>query len=223
MGKSARKISESEDSTMKEKAKAMNYAELPHSYDAYQHLIADFHGKDSMLWNPDVFEGLGTGKRSDAVQASLFDCIHAEILGEHNAEKTKARRQRQDARKHKELPKDRKHKREMRKDRLYGYYYNENCPKVMFCPDSLPIRYRRDAEAEAIIRADFEMELEDHENAIALYNDFVGMAIFSEHMAEIDMGLEQEKFHVKNMVEGDLRDARECRKMAQEILKGECY
>lgn len=34
-----------------------------------------------------TFDGIGNGKRSDAIMAEIYDAIHAEILGEHMAEK----------------------------------------------------------------------------------------------------------------------------------------
>ena len=94
-----------------------------------------------------------------------YDYLYTELCRDRDAEKAKARRQRSDARKHKELPKDRKHRREMRKDRLYGYYYGE-CIKVAGNPDSLPINHRRDAEAERILRDDYNAELYPHEHRV---------------------------------------------------------
>ena len=73
---------------MAEKLKHMTYAELPKSFDANRHILADFHHE------PVIESMFGNGKRSDAVQASLFDCIHAELLGERDAEKAKVRNRR---------------------------------------------------------------------------------------------------------------------------------
>ena len=119
-------------------------------------------------------------------EISVFDSMMAEIMDNRNAEKARVRNRRKADRKHKVLPKERKHQEEMRKDRMFGYYFNENCPKVMFCPESLPIRYRRDAETERGIRSDWEREQDNH------YEAMQEMALNYEcaenyiHMAESD-------------------------------------
>ena len=98
------------------------------------------------------------GGRTATKEITLYDCIHAELIGDRMAEKEKHRLMRKNARKYKELPEQRRQREIMRKDRMYGFVSCENCPKVVGRPDSLPIRTRSIAEAEKIIRADFEKE-----------------------------------------------------------------
>lgn len=64
---------------MLEKLKNMTYAELPHAYDAWHHMIADFHDI------PEIFTGERNGKRNTEVQASLYDAMMAEIMDEKDA------------------------------------------------------------------------------------------------------------------------------------------
>ena len=101
--------------------------------------------------------------RTATKEITLYDCINAEIIGDRMAEKAKYRRVRKDARKHKELPEQRRQREIMRKDRMYGFVSCENCPKVVGRPDSLPIRTRSITEAEKVIRADWELESADIE------------------------------------------------------------
>jgi len=177
-----------------------------------------------------TFDGIGNGKRSDTVQSSVFDAMMAEILGEHIAEKCRVRNRRKADRKHKVLPKERKHREEMRKDRMFGYCYNENCPKVMFAPDSLPINYRKDAESDRIARADFDAEIHQHEDAMQEYADYCLMAEQHEERLEYLRNLtgnvefweimideiSREKIYEENRI-------REMRNIANNIMKGECY
>lgn len=109
-----------------------------------------------------TFDGISNGKRNTEKQASLYDAMLAEIYAERDGEKARVRNRRCADRKHKVLPEERKHREEMRKDRMFGYYYNENCPKVMFAPDSLPIKNRKYAEGDRIAREDWDKEKKNH-------------------------------------------------------------
>lgn len=111
---------------------------------------------------PVCFDGISNGKRNTEKQASLYDAMMAEIMGEHDGSKAKVRNRRRADRKYKMTPKMRKEQEEMRKDRMFGYYFNKNCPKVMFCPDSEPIKNRKYAECDRIARADWDTEKENH-------------------------------------------------------------
>ncbi len=189
------------------------YGALPHAYDVWHHTCAEFSD------NPAIFAGIGTGKRSDAVQASLFDMIHAEIMGEHNAEKARVRNRRKADRKHKVLPEERKHREEMRKDRMFGYYYNENCPKVMFAPDSLPIKYRKDAESDRIARADWESDLAAWDYDIA-YEEF-NAEICREDICELNMEIQSLEYQLSDVeiLRNRLENLRKERDVTEKYLR----
>ena len=172
---------------MREKLKKMKYAEVKKMvltdaeyikyFDAWEHLVADFHDL------PGIFPGIGDGgKRTDAVQASLFDAIHAEILGERNAEKAKVRNRRRQNRNHPETPADRKRNKKNRQHRMYGveeqwakFRFNPNDPlwcrggwywydkregkKNPLNPEMDIIRNRKYADRERILREDFAVEM----------------------------------------------------------------
>lgn len=133
---------------------------------------------------------LPVGSRQARRECGYYDTLFTEIHDNRNAEKAKARRQRSDARKHKELPKDRKRNREMRKDRLYGYYYGE-CIKVAGHPDSLPINHRREAESVRIICSDWETEQLNHAETMQEIRNLEDMAEGLYYMAEEDTELSE--------------------------------
>ena len=84
-------------------------------YDGWKHLTAHF--SDFYDENSPVFRGIqGGGKRTDAVQASLFDAIHAEMLGEKDARRAKYMRTHGKDK----TPKDRKRDKKNRNRRMYG-------------------------------------------------------------------------------------------------------
>ena len=92
-------------------------------------------------------------------ECGYYDTLFTEIHGERNAEKAKVRNRRKADRKHKLTPKMRKEQELMRKDRMYGYCWNLDCPKVRFAPDSEPIKNRKYAEGDRINRNDWDAEL----------------------------------------------------------------
>lgn len=96
--------------------------------------------------------------RVATAEISLFDAQMAEIYAERDGEKSKVRNRRRADRKHRLTPKMRKEQELMRKDRMYGYCWNLDCPKVRFAPDSEPINNRKYAEYDRIDRADWEIE-----------------------------------------------------------------
>lgn len=106
-----------------------------------------------------TFDGLSNGKRTTEKQASVYDAMMAEMIDERNAEKARVRNRRRSDRKHKLTPKMRKEQELMRKDRMYGYAWNLDCPKVRFAPDSEPIKTRKYAEGDRINREDWDTEL----------------------------------------------------------------
>lgn len=203
---------------MAEKLKNMTYAELPKSFDAYRHILADFHH------DPVIESMLGTGKRSTEVQASLFDCIHAELLGERDAEKAKVRNRRKNDRKYKLTPK-------MRKEQKYLRNWNVCMKMINFGTwDDIPIVEGRVQSAEKIARADFDAEIHQHEDAMQEYADYCLMAEQHEERLEylrnltgnvefweiIIIEISREKIYEENRI-------REMRNIANTIMKGECY
>ena len=125
------------------------YGSLPHAYDVWRHTFSNFSD------NPDIFAGLSNGKRSDAVQASLFDAMMAEIMDERNAEKAKVRNRRRSNRKHNILPKVRK---QMRDDRGWNRYLSMPC----YGCKNIGIAEYRIINAESADRADWELEEEEN-------------------------------------------------------------
>ena len=137
---------------MSEKLKNMTYAELPHAYDAWHHMIADFHDI------PEIFTGERNGKRNTEVQASLYDAMMTEIMGDRMAEKSRVRNRRSERRNHMaenwEAEKDRRKdmhwshlEKKSRRDAgsKYGYHWASNAE-------------RKICKAEKVARADWEIE-----------------------------------------------------------------
>lgn len=163
-------------------------------------------------------------------EVSLFDMIHAEILGEHNAEKAKVRNRRKADRKHKLTPK-------MRKEQEYMRNWNVCMKMVDYGTwDDIPIVEGRVRSAEKIARADFDAEIRQHEDALAEYDDYVYWA--DEHDRRyrtirrylLDLPLRGDLNHLRNMTEELTREMRyeECRikdmcENARIIWEGECY
>lgn len=119
---------------------------------------------------PVVFTGEKCGKRNTEVQASLFDAIHAEILGEHNAEKIRVRNRRACERKAR-VRNPRYVKRNGGKFRRDVWYEGSKC---FHWEEDLRMPERRVRSAEKYDRADWETE---QENIIA---DAVQAAIEAE-------------------------------------------
>ena len=175
---------------------------------------------------PVIFAGLGNGKRSDAVQASLFDCIHAELLGERDAEKAKVRNRRKNDRKYKLTPKMRKEQKWMRNWNICGKYMN--------CGWTL-VNDAKDAESDVFARKDFITELHQHEDAIAEMYDYLAFAKDHAERAEmlrnklldlpVDHGNHSRNFAESIVVEIRYEEIRikDMDTMAKMILKGECY
>lgn len=112
-----------------------------------------------------TFGGISNGKRTDAVMAEVYDAEFAELIGDHMAEKCRVRNRRKGDRKHKLTPEKRKEQELMRKDRMYGYAWNLDCPKKRFHPESDPIKTRKYAEGDRIIRADYQREFDEDAEA----------------------------------------------------------
>lgn len=72
-----------------------------------------------------TFTGISDGKRTDAVQASLYDAMMAEIYAERDGEKARVRNRRRADRKHPENKAERMRKAHNRLERKYGYYSND--------------------------------------------------------------------------------------------------
>lgn len=181
---------------------------------------------DAELLEPVTFAGLGNGKRSDAVQASLFDCIHAELLGERDAEKAKVRNRRKNDRKHKLTPKMRK---EQKEDRNIAI-----CEKCIKWGWTL-VNDAKDAESDVFARKDFITELHQHEDAIAEMYDYLAFAEDHAERAEmlrnklLDLPVDHGN-HSRNFAESIVAEIRyeeirikDMDTMAKMILKGECY
>jgi hypothetical protein len=167
---------------------------------------------------PVTFAGLGNGKRSDAVQASLFDCIHAELLGERDAEKAKVRNRRRNDRKYKLTPKMRK---EQKEDRNIAI-----CEKCIKWGWTL-VNDAKDAESEQFARKDFDAELEAHTLMIEEYYDAMQWVTHYEDSAESFLDMEFNEYHTPadwiRHYKSELKQADYMREIAMDILKGECY
>lgn len=173
---------------------------------------------DAELPEPVTFVGLGNGKRSDAVQASLFDCIHAELIGEHDAEKAKVRNRRKNDRKYKLTPKMRK---EQKEDR-----------NIAICEKSIKwgwtlVNDAKDAESERFARKDFNAELEAHMQMIEEYYDAMRWVTHYEDSAESFLDMEFNEYHTPadwiRHYKSELKQADYMREIAMDILKGEIY
>lgn len=208
---------------MREKLKKMKYAEVKKMvltdaeyikyFDAWEHLVADFHDL------PGIFPGIGDGgKRTDAVQASLFDAIHAEILGEKISRREKFLRTHMVRNDGKPVRKDKR--KSYRKELTYS------------CDPWIGwgvVKHRREQIKLESRMADFDAELAEHESRMAEYYDLMTCATGSRDMAEsmlderlfVTPGLTPEiLIHHKTMYE---KDAETMTESALNILKGECY
>lgn len=189
---------------------------------------------DAELPESVTFVGLGNGKRSDAVQASLFDCIHAELLGERDAEKAKVRNRRKAD--HKAKRKSgayiKRNGGDWRKDehyagdgRMWHDTYNWDLSKSQI---GGKVRERS-------LRKDFITELHQHEDAIAEMYDYLAFAEDHAERAEmlrnklLDLPVDHGN-HSRNFAESIVAEIRyeeirikDMDTMAKMILKGECY
>ena len=114
-----------------------------------------------------AWSGFGDGKRSDAVQASVYDAMMAEIMDERNAEKAKVRNRRRENRKHPENKCTRQKEKIRRIHRLYGlcfedgygwsWEYKSGAKKHPEYEADI-IRNMKSDEMDRIARADWELE-----------------------------------------------------------------
>ena len=200
------------------------YGSLPHAYDVWHHTCAEFSD------NPDIFAGLRTGKRSDAVQASVFDMIHAEILGEHNAEKAKVRNRRKADRKH--VAENWGQEKLNRKDRHFDYMCRDSRRKYghgKTCYWSSNAE-RKIVHAERNIRADFDAEIRQHEDALAYHSDYLDMAIDHgerlEYLRKQIRKLDYERMIIANYdreIKYEQNRVNELMRIADTIMEGERY
>ena len=100
--------------------------------------------------------------RTARKEISVYDAMLAEIMDNRNAEKARVRSRRRADRKYKLTPKMRKEQELMRKDSMYGYAWNLDCPKKRFHPESDPIKTRKYAEGDRIAREDWDKEKKNH-------------------------------------------------------------
>lgn len=129
-----------------------SYAQLPKSFDAYKHLIADFSD------NPEIFSGIGEGgMRTDFQYANKYDRYHAEMVEEHLMRKDR-RARKVDKRTRAERLADYEQKKQGKKDyadeRNYGMYLSDW--KAMY--DGISHAERMIRHAEKVARADWKLE-----------------------------------------------------------------
>lgn len=149
---------------MLEKAKHMTIAEMKDERDFMVAVfsIPELHRENPVcMWGA---EDYGPGRHAKAEYSSEthgYDYLYAELCNEKDAEKSRVRNRRRADRKYKELPKERKYREEMRKDRLFGYCGNYDCPKVVGRPNSMMIADRKRINAESVMRSDWDAEYAD--------------------------------------------------------------
>lgn len=187
MGKSARKISESEDSTMKEKAKNMTIAEM---VDQYDFIEAVLNIPERKVAEPRVDfcpmdYGPGIHQKGVDWRDGGYGYLYAELSREHESRKESVRNRRANNRKHPENKAERKKNKQSRMRKMYGteeqwaqfqfkaddplwcrggwYWYDKReGKKNPLNPEQDVIRNRKYADRERIIRSDWESEQENH-------------------------------------------------------------
>ena len=148
---------------------------------------------------------------------SVFDAIHAEILGEKISRREKFMRTHMVRNDGKSVRKDKR--KSYRKELCYS------CdPWIGF----EVVKHRREQEKIASRIADFHAELEEHESMMIVYYDLMTFATQSRDMAESVMNERIDTVHMtpekavryRKMYE---KDAETMTESALNILKGECY
>lgn len=216
---------------MREKLKKMKYAEvkkmvLPDAeyfkyFDAWEHLVADFHDL------PGIFPGIGDGgKRSDAVQASVYDAQLAELLGERFGQKELVRNRRKADRKEKE--------RNPRYIKRNGEKFDRNVwyegSKVFHWEEDLRMPERRaNSKAESEER-DYAVELRNRDDALAEHSDYLDMAI--DHAEKLEYWRNKKSSveywelmidEVSRQIIYEQNRVNELMRIADTIMEGECY
>ena len=208
---------------MREKLKKMKYAEVKEMYltdaeyfkyfDAWEHLVADFHDL------PGIFPGIGDGgKRTDAVQTSVYDAMMAEIHGEKELRREKFMRNHYIRNDGKPIRKDKR--KSYRKELCY------TCdPWIGWGV----VKHRREQIKLESRMADFDAELAEHEEQMIVYYDLMTLAtqsrddadaMLDEHIGGV-MGTTPET--VMKYRKAFEKDAETMTESALNILKGECY
>ena len=160
------------------------------------------------------------------IEISVFDAIHAEILGERMAEKAKRRRRHADECKARV--------RNPRYVKRNGGKFDRNVwyegSKAFHWEDDLRMpESRANSKAESAER-DYAVELQNREDALAYHSDYLDMAIDHgerlEYLRNRLAGLE----YMRITIEGLSREAtyeqnrvNEMMQIAETIMEGECY
>lgn len=188
---------------MREKLKKMMWGEttgeyIPNTIAEYAIMRNIFETMPEIsIAEPVCFDGISNGKRNTEKQASLYDARLAEMIDDRNAEKARVRNRRRADRKHKLTPKMRKEQELMRKDRMYGYAWNLDCPKVRFAPDSEPIKIRKYSEGDRINRDDWEKDLSALKYDIS-YAEF-DVETSREDIRDFNMEIQHIEYELSNM------------------------
>lgn len=163
-------------------------------------------------------------------EVSLFDMIHAEILGEHNAEKAKVRNRRKADRKH--VAENWGQEKLNRKDRHFDYMCRDSRRKYghgKTCYWSSNAE-RKIVHAERNIRADFDAEIRQHEDALAYHSDYLDMAIDHgerlEYLRKQIRKLDYERMIIANYdreIKYEQNRVNELMRIADTIMEGERY
>ena len=203
---------------MREKLANMTYAELPHGYDAWEHLVAGMYDEPVVVF--------GNGKRSDAVQASLFDAIHAEMLGERMAEKCKVRSRR--ACERKARVKNPRYVKRNGGNWSRSVHYEGD--KGLHYPESLRMPERKaDSKAESAEK-DWLIECGNRDDALAEHSDYLDMAIDHgerlEYLRKRIAGLEYVRITIEELnreAKYEQNRVNDMMRIADMIMEGECY
>lgn len=185
---------------MLEKAKHMTIAEMKDERDFMVAVfsIPELHRENPVcMWGA---EDYGPGRHAKAEYSSEthgYDYLYAELCNEKDAEKARVRNRRRADRKHKLTPKMRKEQELMRKDRMYGYAWNLDCPKVRFAPDSEPIKIRKYSEGDRINRDDWEKDLSALKYDIS-YAEF-DVETSREDIRDFNMEIQHIEYELSNM------------------------
>lgn len=168
--------------------------------------------------------------RTARKEIALFDAIHAELIGERNAEKARVRNRRKADRKH--VAENWEQEKLNRKDRHIDYVCRDSRRKYghgKTCYWASNAE-RKIVHAERNIRADFEVECGNRDDALAYHSDYLGMAI--DHGERLEClrkqirKLDYERMVIENYdreIKYEQNRVNELMRIAYTIMEGECY